>query len=111
MLYTPDKLEVTPEIEVGSEISALEVSEDGKEAIIVTYSGQQYRLVLEDAEWRISSWSELSAARTKWILDNRTALEQTVQDLIAEEKEEVDQVIAFLIEEEKTRKAAEKDGK
>lgn len=111
MLFTPDKLEVTPEIEVGSEISDLEVSEDGKEAILVTYSGQQYRLVLEGTEWRVSSWAALAAKRTQWILDNRTALEQTVQDLIAEEKEEVDRVIAFLIAEDKARKAAEKDGK
>lgn len=100
LLFTPSAVPVTPEIEVGSQISSVEVNDAEDEAIIVTESGQQYRLVIdEDGVWRVSSWRDLAVERTKWILDNRTALTQTVQDLIAEEKEEVDRIIDFLVKE------------
>ncbi len=100
LLFTPAAVPVTPEIEVGTQISSVEVNDAEDEAIIVTESGQQYRLVVEeDGVWRVSSWRDLAVERTKWILDNQTALTQTVQDLIAEEKEEVDRIIDFLVKE------------
>jgi hypothetical protein len=100
LLFTPAAVPVTPEIEVGTQISSVEVNDAEDEAIVVTESGQQYRLVLEeDGTWRVSSWRDLAIERTKWILDNQTALTQTVQDLIAEEKEEVDRIIDFLVKE------------
>lgn len=100
LLFKPDAVPVTPEIEVGTQISSVEVNDAEDEAIIVTESGQQYRLVIdEEGTWRVSSWRELAIERTKWILDNQTALTQTVQDLIAEEKEEVDRIIDYLVKE------------
>lgn len=105
-LFTTEGLEVTPEIEVGTEISEIEINEAGDEAAVVAYAGQQFLLRKEgDGVWRIASWRSMCIERTLWILDNRSALEQTVQDLINEEKEEMNAVIKFLLAEEKRRKA------
>lgn len=107
LLFTPDKLEMTPEIEVGLLISDLELNEAGDTAAIKTDGGDQFILVKEeDGIWRVTSWKKLCEERTQWILDNRSALEQTVQDLISEEQEEVGAVIDYLLAQEKKRQAA-----
>ncbi len=113
VLFKPEAMKVTPEIEVGTEVSSVEINETGDEAAIVVYAGQQFLLRKEeDGIWRITSWRTLSLERTQWILDNRDALEQTVQDLINEEKEEMDAVIKYLLDEEaRRRKAAEEQKK
>lgn len=104
LMFTPDQLKITPEIEVGSEVSDIELNEAGDTAAIKTDGGDQFILEREeDGVWRISSWKELCDQRTQWILDNRTALEQTVQDLITEEKEEVGAVIDYLLAQDKKR--------
>lgn len=110
VLFKPDKLEVTPSIEVGTEISELTLNEAGDEAVIVVYSSQQFLMRKnQEGQWRVSSWKTLCLERTQWILDNRDALEQTVQDLINEEKEEVDAAIKFLLAEDKRRQAATRE--
>ncbi len=107
-IFDPGKLEVTPGLEVGTEISDLTINETGNEAAVVVYSGQQFVLRKEeDGIWRMASWRALSIERTQWILDNRDALEQTVQDLINEEKEETDAIIKFLLAEDKRRKESQ----
>ena len=107
-----DKLTVSPELEVGTEVSEVEVNESGTEAAVVVYAGQQFVLRKEeDAHWRIASWRQLSTERTQWILDNGLVLEQTVQDLINEEKEEVNAVIKYLLEEDKRSSAQKADQK
>lgn len=109
-LFMPDKLEVTPSIEVGTEISEMTLNEAGDEAVIVVYSSQQFLMRRgQDGQWRVSSWRTLCLERTQWILDNRGALEQTVQDLINEEKEEVDAAIKFLLAEDKRRQGATRE--
>lgn len=108
VIFQPTKLEVTPEIEVGTLISSVEYNEAGDEAAIISDAGQEFRLKKEsDGVWRITSWKGLCEDRTQWILDNQTALEQTVQDLINEEQEEIDAVIKFLLNKEKARAAAQ----
>lgn len=110
VLFEPDKLEVTPSVEVGTEISEMTLNEAGDEAVIVVYSSQQFLMRRgQDGRWRVSSWRTLCLERTQWILDNRDALEQTVQDLINEEKEEVDAAIKFLLAEDKRRQAATRE--
>lgn len=107
LLFTPDKLEITPEIEVGLLVSDLELNEAGDTAAIKTDGGDQFILVREeDGIWRVTSWKPLCEQRTQWILDNRSALEQTVQDLISEEQEEVGAVIDYLLAQEKKRQSA-----
>jgi len=118
-LFKIENLKMTPEIEVGTEVSEVEINEEGTEAAIVVYAveepvnpgdeavGQQFLLRKEEEGlWRITSWRQMSIERTKWILDNRSALEQTVQDLINEEKAEVDVVIKYLLKEDKRRREA-----
>lgn len=103
-VFKPKAIEITPEIEVGTEVSEMELNEAENEAVIVTYSGTVYRLVVEDdGIWRITNWRELVESRTQWVAGNQTALEQTVSDLINEEKEEVDKIIQFILAEEKKR--------
>jgi hypothetical protein len=107
-----DKLEVSPEIEVGTEVSEVEINESGTEAAVVVYAGQQFVLRKEEeGRWRIASWHQLCSERTQWILDNSQVLEQTVQDLINEEKEETDAVIKYLLAEDRRRKAQKKEQK
>ncbi len=108
-LFQPDKLDISPEIEVGTEISDIELNEAGDTAAIKTDGGDQFILVREEDQiWRLSSWKGLCDKRTQWILDNQSALEQTVQDLITEEQEEVGAVIDFLLAQEKKKQAATK---
>ncbi len=104
-LFRPKKLEVTPEIEIGTEPSDIIVDKEKGEAAIVTYAEQKYILKREDDKvWRIVSWSDQAEQSTKWVLDNRSALDQTVQDLINEEQEEIKAIITFLLKEEKRTK-------
>jgi hypothetical protein len=104
LLFVPGAVSVTPEIEVGMLVSSVELSTSKTEAIVVTQAGQQFRLAKEDdGHWRVSSWREFAVARTKWVLDNQTALQQTVEDLIAEEKEEVERIIDFLVKEHEAK--------
>ncbi len=108
-VFTAQKLEVTPEIEVGTEVSEVEVNAEESEAAVVTYSGQVYRLVKEeDGVWRVKSWRELVEQKTSWVTGNQSALEQTVSDLIKEESEEVDKVIQYILAEERRRTEAPK---
>jgi len=108
-VFKPKAVEITPEIEVGTEVSEVEVNEAESEAVVVTYAGTVYRLVVEeDGIWRISNWRELVATRTAWVDGNQTALEQTVSDLINEEKEGVDKIIKFILAEEEKRAARNK---
>ena len=82
----------------------MEIRQSNVEAVVVTHSGQWFRLAKEeDGDWRVSSWREFAVTRTKWILDNQTALKQTVEDLIAEEKEEIERIIDFLVKESEAK--------
>lgn len=106
-VFQAKQLEVTPEIEVGTEVSDVEVNAEESEAAVVTYSGQVYRLVKEDdGLWRVASWQELVTSKTGWVQGNQTALEQTVSDLINEESAEVDKVIEHILAQEKRRAEA-----
>ena len=106
LLYSADLIKPSDELEVGSEISDIEyLNDENTEAILVTYAKDEYRLVLEeDGVWRVASWREFAKARTAWISNNREILEQTIQELITEEKEEIDKVIAYLLEQGKAKK-------
>lgn len=102
--FKPDKLTVTPEIKVGSEVSDVQYNDANTEAAIVTYGGQEYRLVQEDGQWRVASWNELITERLKWVNSNTDALNKTVEDLAKEEREQVDKVISYLLAEDKKRR-------
>ena len=106
LLFQGDQIIRTEGLENGTAVSYVETNDTGKQAVVKTYANVQYHMVKEEDDvWRVAQWKELSEARTKWIVDNKSTLEQTVEDLINEEKEEVDKVIAFLLKEEKKRKS------
>ena len=112
LIYQPGSLKITPEVRVGSEVSDVELNEAGDIASVVTYGGDQYYFKREsDSVWRTGAWLTLADERTRWVLDNQTALEQTVQDLISEEQEEIGAVIEHVLAEDKKRQQAPEGAK
>ncbi|MEO1273331.1 MAG: hypothetical protein AAFX99_35045, partial [Myxococcota bacterium] len=111
-LFQSKAIEVTEGLQVGSGIrfpGGVEyLDEDKTQAVIVTWANDQYYLVLEEEGedkkiWRVASWLEDAEAKTQWIVTNQKNLDQTIQDLISEEKEEIDTVIKYLLAQEQKR--------
>ncbi len=88
-------------IRFGSEGQQIKMAEGGDSAVVVTRGGQEFVLVLQDDElWYINlvdSGNFLDEA-LKWLHDNEDALEQTVEDLIAEERQVREQIISELMD-------------
>ena len=107
ILYQDKAIEVSDGLEVGSGIrfpGGVEFNEEETEAVIVTWANDQFHLVLEeDGIWRVASWKDDARDKTAWILSNQESLEKTIQDLISEEKKEIDTVIKYLLAQEQKR--------
>lgn len=84
----------------GSNPDEIRISEEGDSAIIATHGGQEFVLTRQDDEqWYVNladSGSFLDEA-FEWLSKNQDALEQTVEDLIAEERQVREQIIADLM--------------
>lgn len=88
-------------VEVGSDVAEVKVAEDETMAKIVTRAGQEYVLVRpnDEEKWRVrlSQSSKVLDQAFGWLDANDKALQQTVEDLIAEERKEREAVIAELM--------------
>ena len=101
-VLTPEALPLQEdEYKLGSDIAELSLNEEETRAKVVTKGGQTFLLTRDpsDEQWYVmftrSSTELLSAMR--WVEDNKLALSQTVDDLIAEERAKREQVISELM--------------
>lgn len=100
-LFEPSEFPDDEAVRFGSEVQQIQMSEDGHSAVVITRGGQEFSLVLQDEElWYVNlvdSGDFLDEA-LKWFDDNEDALEQTVEDLIAEERQMREQIISELMD-------------
>ena len=102
-VFTPASLPKDEAYHLGSNIAEVEVAEDEKFARVRTLAGQEYVLTQgEREEWFVMliKSSEAVKGRLTWVEANESALKQTVEDLIAEERKEREAVIAKLLKPE-----------
>ncbi|MFU8806288.1 MAG: hypothetical protein ACNA8W_20930 [Bradymonadaceae bacterium] len=100
-IFDPAQVPQDEAILFGSDVREIQMSEDGKSAVIVTRGEQEFIMARseEDNLWYVSlieSEDVLSAAFA-WLDKNEAALEQTVEDLIAEERTKREAIIAELM--------------
>ena len=88
-------------IEVGSRVDETRVGEKEKFARVITRAGQEYVLERdpETEEWHVMLVKSSDAVDKSfgWLDFNQNALQKTVEELIAEEREEREKVIAELM--------------
>lgn len=84
----------------GSGVSEIRVSEDGESALVVTRGAQEFVMVqAEDEQWHVNLVSSGDFLDTSfgWLTANEEALSQTVEDLIDEERQKREAIIADLM--------------
>lgn len=105
-VFTPDKLPKEDAFRLGLDVEELAVAEDDQNAKVVTRGKQVFYLVKqkgskkgERARWHVKlvQSSEAVPGAFVWLEGNRTALQQTVDDLIAEERQQREAIIAELM--------------
>jgi hypothetical protein len=105
-VFTPDKLPKEDAFRLGLDVEELAVAEDDQNAKVVTRGKQVFYLVKqkgskkgERARWyvKLVQSSEAVPGAFVWLEGNRTALQQTVDDLIAEERQQREAIIAELM--------------
>jgi hypothetical protein len=104
-VFQPDKLAASEAIRIGSDLDELQVAEDDSAAKVVTRAGQEYVLThdAQSEEWHVMlvrSTDKVDAS-FGWLTANQSALQQTVEDLIAEERTKREAVIAELMDKKK----------
>ncbi len=100
-VFQPKLLSPNHGVIFGSNVREIQLSEDAKAAIIVTRSQQEFPLVLAaDGEWYVAlvDAGDIVETSFKWIDQNESALQQTVEDLIAEERKKREAIIAELMD-------------
>ena len=100
-IFQPAKLPQDEKFHVGSDVEEVQISEDEKTAKVITRGKQNILLVHNEKndEWYImfvESIDELGTSM-KWLESNESALTQTVEDLIDEERRERESVISELM--------------
>ncbi|RAL25484.1 hypothetical protein DL240_04535 [Lujinxingia litoralis] len=84
----------------GSGIQEIRVSEDGKSALVLTRGQQEFVMAqAEDEAWQINLVDSGDFLDTSfgWLTRNEEALAKTVEDLIAEERQKREAIIAELM--------------
>jgi lipopolysaccharide export LptBFGC system permease protein LptF len=103
-VFQPKNLPDEQAIKVGSDIDELKVAEDDSAAKVVTRAGQEYVLKADKTteEWHVMlvRSSDKVDGAFGWLEANESALQQTVEDLIAEEREKREAIIAELMNKE-----------
>lgn len=102
-VFQPKSLPESRAVALGSEIEEINMSEDKKSALVITKAGQKFYLTRTDDDsktpWLIilpKSVPEAEAAM-KWVEQNQSALRQTVDDLISEERTQRETIIGELM--------------
>lgn len=100
-VFEPAKLPKDEAFKLGSDIEAINMSEDKKLAKIITKSKQEYVLTKneQDKQWYVMLSESVKAVdnKMKWVDQNNSALKQTVDDLIAEERKKRELIISELM--------------
>ncbi len=90
---------------LGLNVDKIKISEDQRAAEVVTRAEQTFHLTREDeSRWRVNLVQSLPSLRTrlKWIDNNQSALEKTVDKRIDEEQKRREAIIADLMGTEST---------
>jgi len=110
-VFDPKQLKLEEKHKVGVTVDVLSISEDEKHAELVTLGGDKYLLAKgeKNDEWFVMFVRSSAAVegRMKWLSDNQSALQQTVEDLIQEERKQREDVIAELMKLQKAPAPAE----
>lgn len=99
-VFTPAELPRDEAIRFGSEVHEIQMAEDGNTAVIVTRSEQEFVVVkARDGQWYVNllESGDVLASSFAWLDQNASALEQTVEDLMAEERRKREAIIAELL--------------
>lgn len=99
-LFQPQNLELEPGHRVGMTVDEIKIDEDETAAVLTTLGNDTLYLSRgEDQQWYVMlvRSSTLVGERMKWLAENRTALQQTVEDLIDEERQKREAIIAELM--------------
>lgn len=102
-MFEPPQFENERAVRVGSEIDELQMAEDGESAVAVTRGQQQFMLVQQDDElWyvNLADSGDFLDEVFAWLIQNEDALEQTVENLIEEERQAREEIIAELMDPE-----------
>lgn len=100
-IFKPAEVPKEEAIQVGMQVEQVTMSEDQKSAAVLTRGGQKVLLTYDQAneKWEVmfvESFAELGTAMG-WLESNETALDQTIEDLISEERRERESLIAELM--------------
>ena len=99
-IFTPQELPQGEAYDLGTRVEEIETTEDGAFAKVITRGGQQFYMVRgDDEQWRVMLLKSSEELKTSmaWLDQNKSALRQTVDDLIAEERQRRETVIAELM--------------
>lgn len=100
-IFDPSGLPKDEKYKVGSNVEEIRLSEDEKSAEVITRGKQTYRLIHDEKsdEWFVSFQDSTEALKGSfgWLEQNESALDQTIEDLIDEERREREKVIADLM--------------
>lgn len=100
-LFRPSQLKLEEKHRVGAVVETIAVSEDELAAEIKTLGGDTFYLSRGGAgeEWYVMlvRSSTVIEAQMAWLTTNESALKQTIEDLIAEERKNREAVIAELM--------------
>lgn len=105
-VFSPKGLPKDQAHKLGTDVLELAVAEDDKSARVVTRGKQTFYLVREApakkgevGQWRVKlvQSSEAVPGAFAWLESNKMALQQTVDDLIAEEQQQREGIIAELM--------------
>ena len=99
-IFTPEQLPDDNAIHFGSTVREIRVSEDGQTAVILTRGEQEFVMMRQDKdEWfvNLAESGDFLDEAFQWLQQNEEALEQTVEDLIAPERQVRETIIADLM--------------
>lgn len=97
-VFTPSELPQDEASRIGSNIDELQIAEDNQSAVVKTRAEQEYVLTREEdsKSWHIRLIKDAEPAMN-WLDENKSALQQTVEDLISEERDKREAIIAELM--------------
>lgn len=99
-LFRPSQLQLEEKHRVGASVATIAVSEDERAAELKTLGGDTFLLARgDDQEWYVMlvRSSNVVDEALEWLTSNESALKQTIEDLIAEERKNREAVIAELM--------------
>jgi hypothetical protein len=112
-VFQPSRLKLTESHRVGASVEEIRINEDETVAELKTLGGDTFYITKgDDEQWYVMlvRSSSMVEERMKWLDSNQSALKQTVEDLIDEERKEREEVIAELMKLETDGRQEEDSG-